>query len=130
MGERAELDKHSPEAEAEIWFVARGVLRRGCCGCDFCERAGVAIIVPDPTFKNTEALHAATGITLEISKKEEEDPRLFFLPLSTEELYRVHVKNENGLAVPSGFSPVKALECRPVDFLCASVSCFTFSVTS
>ena len=52
-------------------------------------------------------MYSTTGITLEVTQKEEEDPRIFFLPLGTEELCKVHVKNDN-LAVPSAFSHVDA----------------------
>ena len=40
-----------------------------------------------------ESLYSAIGIPLEVSQKEEEDPRIFFFPLDTKELYKVHVKN-------------------------------------
>lgn len=45
-------------------------------------------------------------MTVEVSKKEEEDPRIFFLPLGTKELYKVHVKNDHSLAIPSAFSTI------------------------
>lgn len=38
-------------------------------------------------------MYSAIGIPLEVSQKEEEDPRIFFFPLDTKELYKVHVKN-------------------------------------
>lgn len=49
-----------------------------------------------------------TGITLEVSQREEEDLRIFFFPLGTEELYKVHVKNDSNFAAPSAFPHVDA----------------------
>lgn len=62
----------------------------------------------DPTFKNTDALYSNTGITLEVSKKEEEDPRIFLLPLDAEQLHKVPAKSDSSSAVPSASPPIQA----------------------
>lgn len=49
-----------------------------------------------------------TGITLEVSQREEEDTGIFFLPLGKEELYKGRVKNDNNLAAPSAFPHMDA----------------------
>lgn len=49
-----------------------------------------------------------SGITLEVSQREEEGPRIFFFPLGTEELYKVHVKNDSNFAAPSASPHVVA----------------------
>lgn len=73
----------------------------------FCQTPGKEhFIERDPNFLNLEALYSTTGITLEVSQREEEDPRIFALPLGTEELYKVRVKNDNNLAAPSAFPHV------------------------
>lgn len=47
-------------------------------------------------------------MTLELSQREEGDLRISFLPLGTEELYKVNVRNDNILAIPSAFSHMDA----------------------